>query len=129
VAAAQLARAVVAVGHCCCQLGPAAVAVVGVVAGLRSLLDAGHGGSRGLGDDGAPLAQAGLALQHALNILIACCLLQLGAVHAVAESINDPDLCLQPGEASDPQDLAASALDRVVGIPVVGRVTMVFCVT
>ena len=36
------------------------------------------------------------------------------------------DLCLQPGEASDPQDLAASALDRVVGIPMVGRVTMVF---
>ena len=35
-AAAQLARAVVAVGHCCCQLGPA-VAVVGVVGGLRSL--------------------------------------------------------------------------------------------
>merc|ERR550532_1966539 len=61
VAAAQLARAVVAVGHCCCQLGPAAAAVVGVVAGLRSLLDAGHGGRRGLGDDGAPLAQAGPA--------------------------------------------------------------------
>ena len=36
-AAAQLARAVVAVGHCCCQLGPAVAAVVGVVAGLRSL--------------------------------------------------------------------------------------------
>ena len=34
VATAQLARAVVAVGHCCCQLGPAAV---GVVAGLGSL--------------------------------------------------------------------------------------------
>ena len=33
-ATAQLARAVVAVGHCCCQLGPAAV---GVVAGLGSL--------------------------------------------------------------------------------------------
>ena len=35
VAAAQLTRAVVAVGHCCCQLGPAAA--VGVVAGLGSL--------------------------------------------------------------------------------------------
>lgn len=34
-ATAQLARAVVAVGHCCCQLGPAVVA--GVVAGLGSL--------------------------------------------------------------------------------------------
>ena len=36
-AAAQLARAVVAVGHCCCQLGSAAAAVLSVVAGLRSL--------------------------------------------------------------------------------------------
>lgn len=27
-----------------------------------------------------------------LNVLIACCLLKLCAVHAVAESINDPDL-------------------------------------
>lgn len=89
VAAAQLASAVVAVSHCCCQLG--AVAVVGVVAGLRSLLDTGHGGGRSLGDDGAPLAQACLTLEHALNVLIACCLLKLCAVHAVAESINDPD--------------------------------------
>jgi len=111
VAAAQLASAVVAVGHCCCQLGA-------VAARLRSLLDTGHGGGRGLGDDGAPLAQAGLALKHALNILIACCLLKLGAVHAVAESINDPDLSLQAGETPDPEDLAASALNRVMRVPV-----------
>ena len=32
-------------------------------------LDTGHGGGRGLGDDGAPLAQAGLALQHSLKHL------------------------------------------------------------
>lgn len=53
VAATQLAGAVVAVGHCCCQLGAVAVAAV---VGLWSLLDTGHGGGRGLGDDGAPLA-------------------------------------------------------------------------
>jgi len=125
VAAAQLASAVVAISHCCCQLGPA---VAGVVAGLRSLLDTGHGGGRSLGDDGAPLAQAGLTLEHALNVLIACCLLKLCAVHAVAESINDPDLSLEPGEAADPENLPASALDRVVRVPM-GRVTMVFRVT
>lgn len=113
-AATQLAGAVVAVGHCCCQLG----AVVAAVTGLWSLLDTGHGGGRGLGDDGAPLAQAGLALQHSLNILIACRLLELSAVHAVAESINDPDLSLKPGETTDPENLAASALDRVMGVTV-----------
>lgn len=127
-AAAQLAGAVVAVGHCCCQLGPAAAAVVGVVAGLKSLLDTCHGGRRGLGDEGAPLSQAGLALEHTLNVLIACCLLKLCAVHAVAESINDPDLSLESGEAADPENLPTSALDRVVRVPM-GRVTMVFRVT
>lgn len=35
------------------------------------------------------------------------------------------NLSLEPGEAADPENLPASALDRVVRVPM-GRVTMVF---
>ena len=66
----QLAVAAVAVGD---GGGELAVAVV-AVGGDRALLGGGGGGGRGggAGDDGAPLTETGLPLQHSLQKSTKC---------------------------------------------------------
>ena len=64
----QLAVAAVAVGD---GGGELAVAVV-AVGGDRALLGGGGGRGGGAGDDGAPLTETGLPLQHSLQKSTKC---------------------------------------------------------
>jgi len=56
-----------------------------------ALLGGGGGRGGGAGDDGAPLTETGLPLQHSLDVLVAGGLLQLAAVHPVTEGVNYSD--------------------------------------
>ncbi len=75
-----------------------AAAAAGGCPGRRAARDsAGPRGHRGLVHElraggGEPLAERGLLLKHALDVRVACGLLQLLAVHPVAEGVHHADL-------------------------------------